>query len=209
MSDSVSQLIVKGTFALLIAFSAITWALVFVKAVQQARTRRRSEEVEERIRRAGLALWTEAADEPVEVRRDLLERGLRQQVQKERRALEGGLSLLASIGTTSPFVGLFGTVWGIIHALRRITGAGSASLDVVAGPIGEALVATGIGIAVAVPAVLAYNYFVRSLKSATAEWEDFADRVVIRAVSGSEARSPSSQKQVARDEGFTALEASV
>ncbi len=107
-------------------------------------------------------------------RRDLLERCLRQQLQRERRSLEGGLTLLASIGSTSPFVGLFGTVWGIMHALQDITKSGSASLDVVAGPIGEALVATAIGIAVAVPAVLAYNFFLRRMKIMIAELEDFA-----------------------------------
>jgi biopolymer transport protein ExbB len=107
-------------------------------------------------------------------RRDLLERCLRQQLQKERRALEGGLALLASIGSTAPFVGLFGTVWGIMNALRDITKAGNASLDVVAGPIGEALIATAIGIAVAVPAVLAYNFFLRRMKTVVADLDDFA-----------------------------------
>jgi biopolymer transport protein ExbB len=82
--------------------------------------------------------------------------------------------VLASIGSTAPFVGLFGTVWGIIHALRAIGSSGSASLEVVAGPIGEALVATAIGIAVAVPAVLAYNFFLRRLKVQTSELTQFA-----------------------------------
>ena len=81
--------------------------------------------------------------------------------------------MLASIGSTAPFVGLFGTVFGIIHALTAITHSASASIDVVAGPIGEALVATGIGIAVAVPAVLAYN-FVRRVKAASADLDAFA-----------------------------------
>jgi biopolymer transport protein ExbB len=82
---------------------------------------------------------------------------------------------LASFGSTSPFVGLFGTVWGIMNALQDISSKGSASLDVVAGPIGEALVATGIGIAVAVPAVLAYNFFIRLNRGTTAKLEHFAD----------------------------------
>jgi biopolymer transport protein ExbB len=81
--------------------------------------------------------------------------------------------VLASIGSTSPFVGLFGTVFGIINALRAIGSSGSASLEVVAKPIGEALVATGIGIAVAVPAVLAYNYFIRRLKAQVSDLEQF------------------------------------
>jgi biopolymer transport protein ExbB len=82
--------------------------------------------------------------------------------------------MLASIGSTSPFVGLFGTVWGIMHALQDIGQAKSASLDVVAGPIGEALVATAIGIAAAIPAVLAYNFFLRRIKLAEADLEYFA-----------------------------------
>jgi biopolymer transport protein ExbB len=84
------------------------------------------------------------------------------------------LAILASIGSTAPFVGLFGTVWGILHALVDIGRTGSASLEVVAGPIGEALIATGLGIGVAVPAVLAYNFFVRRLKISAAYLDDFA-----------------------------------
>ena len=82
-------------------------------------------------------------------------------MQKERGSLESGLAILATIGSISPFVGLFGTVWGIMGALTNISKSGSASLEVVAGPIGEALVATAIGIAVAVPAVVGYNFFTR------------------------------------------------
>jgi biopolymer transport protein ExbB len=104
----------------------------------------------------------------------IFERSLRQQINKERKKLEQGLSLLASVGSTAPFVGLFGTVWGIMHALQSISHTKSASLDVVAGPIGEALIATAIGIAVAIPAVLAYNFFLRRIKLAEAELEYFA-----------------------------------
>jgi biopolymer transport protein ExbB len=81
---------------------------------------------------------------------------------------------LATIGSISPFVGLFGTVWGIMGALTNISKSGSASLEVVAGPIGEALVATAIGIAVAVPAVVAYNFFIRRNKVIWAYLDDFA-----------------------------------
>ena len=108
-----------------------------------------------------------------------------EEIEASRRALERseaivhaelkrGVSALATIGSTAPFVGLFGTVWGIMNAMRRIGALGNVSIDVVAGPIGEALVATGFGIAVAVPAVLAYNFFLRKLKSCTAEFDDFA-----------------------------------
>jgi biopolymer transport protein ExbB len=107
-------------------------------------------------------------------RQELLDRRLRQQMQKERGALESGLAILATIGSISPFVGLFGTVWGIMGALTNISKSGSASLEVVAGPIGEALVATAVGIAVAVPAVIGYNFFIRRNKVIWAFLDDFS-----------------------------------
>jgi biopolymer transport protein ExbB len=113
--------------------------------------------------------------EPGPEGKDLCERALAQRIRQARRASEKGLAVLASIGSTAPFVGLFGTVFGIIHALSAISHRASASIDVVAGPIGEALVATGVGIAVAVPAVLAYNFFIRRSKSLNADLDDFAN----------------------------------
>ncbi|HTA87943.1 MAG TPA: MotA/TolQ/ExbB proton channel family protein [Polyangiaceae bacterium] len=204
MSDSISALVVKGALALLVAFSVVTWTLIVVKGLQVFRAARKDERLKRalgessllpdedllraqdgptaRVARVGVSAWEsvkpKANEGGLEVSLDILERGLKRQVQKERRLSESGLAILGSIGTTSPFVGLFGTVWGIMHALKRISGAGSASLDVVAGPIGEALVATGIGIAVAVPAVLAYNFFVRRLKVQSADLEDFANWLV-------------------------------
>ncbi|MGR9087676.1 MAG: MotA/TolQ/ExbB proton channel family protein [Gammaproteobacteria bacterium] len=106
---------------------------------------------------------------------ELLEQALRRQAQFEQRSMESGLTLLASIGSTAPFVGLFGTVVGIMNALHDIGQSGSASLDVVAGPIGDALVATAVGIAVAVPAVLAYNFFLRRAKHHRISLDNFAD----------------------------------
>lgn len=105
---------------------------------------------------------------------DVLERMLRQQLQNIQRLQERGLAELATIGSTAPFVGLFGTVWGIMHALQDIGKSGSAGLDIVAGPIGEALIATAIGIATALPAVMAYNFFLRRLKVNITELENFA-----------------------------------
>ncbi|SJM96305.1 Biopolymer transport protein ExbB (fragment) [Crenothrix polyspora] len=95
------------------------------------------------------------------------------QMQKEEHLMESGLTMLASISSTAPFVGLFGTVLGIMHAMHQITASGSTSLDVVAGPIGDALIATAVGIAVAVPAVLAYNFFVRRAKLHRVGLENF------------------------------------
>lgn len=106
---------------------------------------------------------------------DLLEQTLRKQTQQEQNRMEIGLTMLASIGSTAPFVGLFGTVLGIMHAMHQISASGSSSLEVVAGPIGDALIATAIGIAVAVPAVLAYNFFIRRAKQHKASLEHFVD----------------------------------
>jgi biopolymer transport protein ExbB len=105
----------------------------------------------------------------------LIERALSQQIINEKAKMDSGLGLLASFGSTSPFVGLFGTVWGIMHALQDISSKGSASIEVVAGPIGEALIATAIGIGVAIPAVLAYNFFVRLNKASLTKLERFAN----------------------------------
>jgi biopolymer transport protein ExbB len=87
--------------------------------------------------------------------------------------LQASLSLLATVGSTSPFVGLFGTVWGIYNALVKIGTSGQASIDKVAGPVGEALIMTAIGLAVAVPAVLGYNWLVRRNKAALEQLRDF------------------------------------
>lgn len=107
-------------------------------------------------------------------RREMLLHALRSQSHTEVSRMESGLAVLASVGSTAPFIGLFGTVWGIMHALKNISATGSAGLDVVAGPIGEALIATAIGIATAVPAVLAYNYFLRKVRTSAAAMDIFA-----------------------------------
>lgn len=94
-------------------------------------------------------------------RSEFLTRALRNALSNITSGLESGLTVLASVGSTAPFIGLFGTVWGIYHALVRIGTTGSTSIDQVAGPVGEALIMTACGLAVAVPAVLAYNALVR------------------------------------------------
>ncbi len=103
-----------------------------------------------------------------------LTRRLRDALHRGLAHLQFGQVLLASIGSTAPFVGLLGTVWGIYHALVGIAAAGSLSLDKVSGPIGEALIMTAAGIAVAVPAVLAYNVFGKWVAACEAELEGFA-----------------------------------
>ncbi|MBC3930034.1 MotA/TolQ/ExbB proton channel family protein [Undibacterium sp. CY21W] len=106
-------------------------------------------------------------------------------VDKVQSRLQDGLAFLATVGSTAPFVGLFGTVWGIYHALTAIGMSGQASIDKVAGPVGEALIMTAIGLAVAVPAVLGYNFLVRRNKSAMEEVRSFAGDLHSVVLSGS------------------------
>lgn len=187
---------------LLILFSVATWGLVLLKGLQFTRLKTQDRKFHKqfwaassldsaaelshdqpgaaaRVALAGYAAIQVSDNQNTDLsqsinHQDRLERALRQQIVRERRSLESGLAILASIGSTSPFIGLFGTVWGIMSALKGISAAGSASLETVAGPIGAALVATGVGIAVAVPAVLVYNYFLRRLKLTAADLDDFA-----------------------------------
>ncbi len=105
---------------------------------------------------------------------DLSTRLLRQQIHLASQRLERGLTILASIGTTAPFIGLLGTVWGIYHALTNLSSAGTAQIDKLAGPVGEALVMTGLGLVVAIPAVLAYNGFGRLNRLRLNELDGFA-----------------------------------
>jgi biopolymer transport protein ExbB len=107
-------------------------------------------------------------------RGDQITRVLRQQITRSTQRIESGLTVLASIGATAPFVGLLGTVWGIYHALANVAAAGTIRVDKLAGPVGEALVMTGLGLAVAIPAVLAYNGFNRLNRITLAELDGFA-----------------------------------
>ena len=201
--DLTSSIIVDGTLNVLIAFSVVTWALILIKGIQHIRISHHNHSYSKkfwgasdfqaaselqdtkgpaaRVAEAGFNTLREADGgttthdlEHTGDRQELLDRRLRQQMQKERGALESGLAILATIGSISPFVGLFGTVWGIMGALTNISKSGSASLEVVAGPIGEALVATAVGIAVAVPAVIGYNFFIRRNKVIWAFLDDFS-----------------------------------
>lgn len=107
-------------------------------------------------------------------RGEFITRALRQSINRSTAKLESGLTMLASIGAIAPFVGLFGTVWGIYNALVNISAQGSASLDKVAGPVGEALIMTAAGLFVAIPAALSYNAFVRLNRLELMELDGFA-----------------------------------
>lgn len=105
---------------------------------------------------------------------ELITRTLRREINRVSSRLESGLTLLASVGATAPFVGLLGTVWGIYHALAAVSAAGTVQIDRIAGPVGEALIMTAMGLTVAIPAVLAYNAFTRVNRVTLAELDGFA-----------------------------------
>lgn len=105
---------------------------------------------------------------------DFITRAMRRVIDEETARFESGLTVLASIGSTAPFIGLFGTVWGVYHALVNIGMSGQGTLDKVAGPVGEALIMTALGLAVAIPAVLAYNFAVRGNRLVLAQLDSFA-----------------------------------
>jgi biopolymer transport protein ExbB len=142
------------------------------------------------LARSGYAVYDEYLTNPHSLKHagevnEVLERPLRHKAEELLRAREKGLSELASIGSLSPFIGLFGTVWGIMGALQGIGESGQASIDIVAGPIGEALIATAIGIATALPAVFFFNYFNRRLRLITTNFEGFINdflRLAVREI---------------------------
>ena len=180
----------KGTLITLVIMSIGSWYIGIVKLIEQARVMRNAKEADEKFWKAkSVQEGLEALDEESAFR-FIAEKGafaaehhggtLTEQVDLNawvgmslQRAmdvisnrLQNGLAFLATVGSTAPFVGLFGTVWGIYHALTAIGIAGQASIDKVAGPVGEALIMTAFGLAVAVPAVLGYNWLVRRNKVA-------------------------------------------
>ncbi|KHK57105.1 hypothetical protein PI86_12035 [Burkholderia sp. A9] len=207
MSDYIHYAVV-GAFALLAVLSALTWTLIVAKALLYVRVaignRRfatgRSDRTalaipadddtaaspNARVQRAMcMALRDLEAAEPDAPatlvawdRRDMLERTLAREIRREQRPLERGLTVLASIANVAPFVGLFGTVFGIVHTLQSMAASATNGIDAIAGPIGQALVATGVGIGVAIPAVVAYNLFLHRLRAVTAGLDEFGQDLI-------------------------------
>lgn len=205
---------------LLLLMSLASWSVIFIKAGQLLQLRRMNVGATRFWHAtsfdAGLATLAPArADNPF---RDLASRGaealshhashrdelhgvlglndwltstLRQSIDDTTARLQSGMAILASVGSTAPFVGLFGTVWGIFHALVGIGAAGQASLDQVAGPVGESLVMTAAGLAVAIPAVLGYNALVRGNKQCLARLKHFAHDLHAYLVTGGKVRKHS------------------
>jgi biopolymer transport protein ExbB len=182
----------KGLLVILVAMSVLSWYLIVTKALAGWLERRRSAgflsvfwnspsiAVVQRHLEKDHAVdsFSRLASHAVAARGrgdgEFLTRAMRRVMDEETVRHESGLTALASVGATAPFVGLFGTVWGVYHALVSIGISGQGTLDKVAGPVGEALIMTALGLAVAIPAVLAYNAFVRSNRVVLARLDAFA-----------------------------------
>jgi biopolymer transport protein ExbB len=198
------DVVTKTVAVLLIGMSLASWIVILVKALDLAKYKRQARrsrdfwsgaDFEAALDRLGkddgnpfraLALeGREAAAHHRNARAqarihdaldasDWITRALRNGIDEFIARLQTGLAVLASVGSTAPFIGLFGTVWGIYHALMSIGASGQATIDKVAGPIGEALIMTALGLAVAIPAVLGYNALVRGNKSVLTRLSSFA-----------------------------------
>ena len=188
--------------AMLLAMSVASWTLILWKLWGWLRVRRASRALEQfwsaRSMDEAIAAYRpldadavfvplaasaqQAATRPLDEasmaaridRSELITRALRQRINEAAARLEAGQTLLASVGATAPFVGLFGTVWGIYHALTSIAASGTIAIEQVAGPVGEALLMTAFGLVVAVPAVLGYNAFTRVNRLLLAQLDGFA-----------------------------------
>ncbi len=198
----------RCVLALLLALSAASWYLIITKSVQDFLTRHRAETFLQRfwdsdslddaahliaVSKADNAFASLAREACAAARKgregkqklaaagglnEYVTRVLRNEIDQETARVEYGLTLLASAGSAAPYVGLFGTVWGIYHALVAIGLSGQGTLDKVAGPVGEALIMTALGLAVAIPAVLAYNFFTRRNRVWLANLDAFAHDLI-------------------------------
>jgi biopolymer transport protein ExbB len=193
-----SDFVAKGVLVILAVMSIGSWYIIITKALEQSRLARHGREATKKFWNAGTVRQgadtlhqdsayryiAEAGIEATGKHEGLLKHiafndwvtlGISRATERIQNTLQTGLAFLATVGSISPFVGLFGTVWGIYHALTAIGLAGQASIDKVAGPVGEALIMTAIGLAVAVPAVLGYNWLVRRNKVAVDDVRAFGN----------------------------------
>jgi biopolymer transport protein ExbB len=209
---------------LLVIMSMGSWYIMVTKFLEQARANRRAKSADEQIWSApSLAdgakqleetspfrfiaeTAIEAGQHHDEALLEAVDRNTWIDVSVERsitnvsNRLQDGLAFLGTVGSTAPFVGLFGTVWGIYHALTAIGIAGQASIDKVAGPVGEALIMTAIGLAVAVPAVLGYNFLVRRNKAVMERVRAFGAQLHAVLLAGGKRSAPAASRSVAMAE---------
>jgi biopolymer transport protein ExbB len=182
--------VAKGTLIIMIIMSIGTWYIVFTKLIEQRKLMKAADAVGDSFWKASSMKQAAATLDDGSAFRYIAEQGVKADEHHEgtlveaidrhtwismsvdravgniNSRLQDGLAFLATVGSTAPFIGLFGTVWGIYHALTAIGIAGQASIDKVAGPVGEALIMTAFGLAVAVPAVMGYNWLIRRNKTA-------------------------------------------
>ena len=199
----------RGTLIILVIMSVGTWYIMIIKVWEQSRLFSAGKKANKSFWTAGSIQESVGKLKPTSPFRYIAESGvsasehhegtlveqidlntwvtmsMQRAVEAIQSRLQGGLAFLATVGSTAPFVGLFGTVWGIYHALTAIGIAGQASIDKVAGPVGEALIMTAIGLATAVPAVLGYNWLVRRNKSGMEMVRNFSSDVHSVLLSGS------------------------
>ena len=154
----VSDMITKALFFLLLALSIVSWVTGIVRVLQ---SRKLAANVADDLSQQIQAKHSDLSGKDTATRRLIIEQTLLKHIGRYRFASERGLQILGTTAAIAPFIGLFGTVWGIFHALHNIGVSGQAGLGQVAGPVGEALIMTGLGIAVAIPAVVFYNLAVR------------------------------------------------
>ena len=215
----------KGTIIILSLMSMGSWYIIITKLIDQSKIMRQSKEVSQKFWKANSIAAGSAALKEGSPFRFIAETGtkatqhhdgalleqidlstwvtmqIQRAVDRVQSRLQDGLSFLATVGSTSPFIGLFGTVWGIYNALTNIGMSGNASIDKVAGPVGEALIMTAFGLFVAVPAVLGYNWLVRRNKSAMEDIRSFSADVHSVLISGAmntseAARAAASAKKI-------------
>lgn len=208
------DVVLIGVFLSLVLMSIVTWVLVVIKSIKHCSAKKANRVAYEAIQSANsfenmekvakqypssvseLTLDTLNAyhrfiadsknGSPILPKNAYLEREMRHSIGKIQSRFELGLTALATIGSTAPFIGLLGTVWGIYHALINISHSGQMSIAAVSGPIGEALVATAIGLFVAIPAVLAYNCFTRGNKNLSRTLHNFGHDLYIQFIAGKE-----------------------
>ena len=164
--------VTRSVALVLLVMSLATWVIILWKALDQRAHRRQGKTCEGFWHQDGR--HTPQLHDQLDLS-DWIERSLRNSLDDFTARAQSGLTVLASIASTAPFVGLFGTVWGIYHALLGISAAGTVGIDQVAGPIGEALIMTALGLLVAIPAVLGYNALVRGNKGIVHRLNRFAN----------------------------------
>ncbi|EOR02995.1 MULTISPECIES: MotA/TolQ/ExbB proton channel family protein [Acinetobacter] len=171
-ADAVS----KTLYFILLAMSIATWTIFILRLLG---TRQLKQQAYTQLVQALATLKSKLQPLSFEQRKAVAEQALLRQISAEKSQAEKGVSVLGTIASLAPFVGLFGTVWGIFHALVAVGKSGQAGLAQVATPVGEALIMTGLGLAVAIPAVMAYNICVRFNRGLAHDLQDQAHSLLI------------------------------